>query len=79
MHHNLGSTTAVPRIEGYCFTNLDKWKKAEWPRYFVAVPLVGSNVQGCQGEFRPVLHVVAVTHCWDPKTERPFIRVELHN
>ena len=69
-------------IQGSCFTNLDKWRRADWPTVFAAVPRVGEYVQGVMGEFRPKLRVVAVTHFVEPSPVPPFeiprISVELH-
>lgn len=76
-------------IKGRCFTNLDDWKRYEWPEVFVAVPRVGELVQGKgHGQVTmPTLKVVAVTHFVEPVHGpggrptgefEPVIRVELH-
>lgn len=76
-------------IEGRCFTNLDDFKKYEWPTLFVAVPRLGEQVQGRgRGQVTmPTLRVVGVTHLVDdvrgrdghPTGEhKPVVLVELH-
>ena len=67
-------------IRGMCWTNLDDFKRYQWPESFVAVPRVGERVQGSVPDrpiLRPTLKVAGVTHCCDEKG-RPYISVELH-
>ncbi len=75
-------------ITVFCRTNLDKWRGAEWPNKMVALHRVGDYVEGRQGDFRPKLKVVAVTHkiCYSDSilgvllpVGSPYIEVELHN
>lgn len=74
-------------IRGHCFTNLDEWKREEWPTVFAAVPRVGECVRATS---RRYLKVVRVTHYEHremnpigaiqspyPRIE-PRIEVELH-
>jgi hypothetical protein len=63
-------------IEGYCRTNLDDYKREEWPRVFSAVPREGENVRSKSGK---VLKVCKVTHGYDFMNNKPFIEVELTN
>jgi len=45
-------------IEGYCRTNLDEYKREEWPTVFVAVPRVGEWVQSKSNKILKVCRVV---------------------
>lgn len=68
--------------EGHCFTNLDDFKRFEWPEKFAFPPRIGDRVQSVDGSRE--LKVVGVTHVMckdhsDPSGRRyPAIRVELH-
>jgi hypothetical protein len=66
-----------PTIPGYCFTNLDEYKRLKWPTQFVAVPregdLVESNDSGLSSRS---LKVVRITHAVN--SQGPYVRVELH-
>lgn len=65
-------------IRAHCFTNLDEFSKAGWPTQFAFPPRVGDKVEGfVHPKLRPVLKVVAVTHCSGTDGE-PFVNVELH-
>ena len=68
--------------EGSCFTNLDDFKRVEWPDRFAFPPRIGDRVDSVDGSRQ--LKVVGVTHYTikyehdrTPMT-RPGIRVELH-
>ena len=70
-------------INGYCKTNLDEFKRTEWPTQFVALPREGDWVEGKNGE--DTLRVVKVTHrmmihhsLGSKSTILPGIVVELH-
>ncbi len=76
-------------IKGYCRTNLDEFKRVDWPEKFVSVPRVGDYVEGKQGgpASRPRLRVAAVTHMmrkrpetqWsEPNEMEPIVEIELH-
>lgn len=60
-------------INGYCKTNLDDYKREDWPTKFVAVPRVGDWVESKGGK---ILAVVKVTHRM--VAGEPSIAVELH-
>lgn len=60
-----------------CFTNLDQWKRAEWPTQTASAPRIGERMQGLMGDKKPILRIVMVTHCVGAKG--PYLRVELHN
>lgn len=60
-------------VAGYCTTNLDEYRREEWPKHFVAVPRVGERVESKSGKS---LRVVGVTHAIHDGT--PKIRVELN-
>ena len=66
-------------VKGFCFTNLDEFKRCEWPVVFVAIPHVGDYVKASDEH---VLRVVAITHgqraCKVAPFYEPYIRVELH-
>lgn len=64
-------------VRGYCVTNLDSYKREEFPEYFVAVPREGEWVASKNGK---ILTVVKVTHECEMKHGEPHprIRVELH-
>ena len=64
-------------ITGNCFTNLDRMKKEEWPKWFVALPRKGDFVKSRNGV---LLRVVCVIHTGGtPLNINPSIEVELHN
>ena len=60
----------LPKIEGYCFTNIDEYKRETWPTAFAWPPQSGEWVQSESGK---ILKVVKVTHTVEGK-----LRVELH-
>lgn len=68
--------------KGSCFTNLDDFKRMEWPEEFAFPPRIGDRVESVDGKRE--LKVVGVTHLMrkdfsDPQGRRyPAIRVELH-
>lgn len=72
-------------IRGYCRTNLDDYRREEWPKEFVAVPRIGDYVQSTSS--LNSLKVVTITHkmikCPDPMNGRtsayPGIVVELNH
>lgn len=70
-------TLFQPVITGYCFTNLDEYRRVKWPSQFVAVPRVDECVESIEDSF-PMrsLKVVRVTHAIN--STGPYIRVELH-
>jgi hypothetical protein len=51
-------------IHATCYTNLDEFKRFEWPIFFAVVPRVGDWVEGRDphGNMRPKLRVASVTH-----------------
>lgn len=74
-------------IKVSCFTNLDDFRTVEWPKYMIAMPRIGDRVEGIQGNFRPTLRVISVTHHMskeyvDDSNSRqvwlPRVRIELH-
>ncbi len=62
-------------VEIRCKTNLDAFKRVEWPTQAVAVPQNGEYVRGACGK---ELYVVQVTHGIDSGIRRPVVYVELH-
>ena len=46
-------------IDAYCRTNLDDYKREQWPTQFAAVPRIGERVQSSGGQS---LRVCGVTH-----------------
>jgi hypothetical protein len=66
--------------EGSCFTNLDEFKRCEWPEKFAFPPRIGDRVESVDG--RRELKVVGVTHVtrkiYGSGETSPAIRVELH-
>lgn len=63
-------------IRAECFTNIDAYKREDWPMTFVAVPRKGERVRSKGGK---TLQVVEVTHCGGSYGgEEPYVRVELH-
>lgn len=65
-------------IVATCFTNLDEYMGVEWPGGFAAPPRKGEWVQGRQGDKKPILTIINITHCWDGRAGEPYLRVELH-
>ena len=65
-------------IRGCCRTNIDDFKRYEWPTEFVEVPQLGSWVRGkgSGSVGMPTLKVVNVTHCVD--NDGPYVEIELH-
>jgi len=63
-------------IKGYCTTNLDDYKRFNWPENFVSVPIVGERVQA-KGTMFKELKVVRIVHCEDSNNE-PIIIIELN-
>jgi|WetSurSiteA1Bulk_404760.scaffolds.fasta_scaffold87985_2 hypothetical protein len=71
-------------IKGICHTNLDAYRREEWPNTFIIVPNRGDNVESSSGN---ILKIVSITHCIAkndftlPKIKcgDPFLRIELHN
>jgi hypothetical protein len=65
-------------VSARCFTNLDKFKREEWPIVFAAVPQKGDKVASKAGV---ELRVVGVTHSQNivEGDVAPYIMVELHN
>lgn len=62
-------------IDANCFTNLDEFKREEWPKKFVTVPSVGDFVESRSG-YR--LKVISITHTTYRNSSTPMILVELH-
>lgn len=66
-------------IKAICYTNLDDYKREEFPKLFVALPNKGDYVQAESGK---TLKVVAITHCFRESATtfpaQPYIKVELH-
>jgi hypothetical protein len=69
-------------IDGMCRTNLDDYRRVEWPTQFASVPLRGDLVRSLDG--RRELMVVRVTHAmksrdtFNQAVKVPTIIVELH-
>jgi len=71
-------------IKGHCFTNLDDYKRVDWPRVFVVVPREGDQVESM--DRKKILKVCGITHCskkeidkYSPiDREEPYIEVELN-
>lgn len=66
-------------ITGHCFTNLDEYRREEWPTCFVAVPRVGERIEAKESERS--LRVVCVTHCErtsGASRGMPTLKIELH-
>jgi hypothetical protein len=63
-------------IKGYCTTNLDDYRREEWPTEFVAVPTPG---QWVEAKSKNMLKVVNVTHKYDWMKKEPYILVDLTN
>ena len=59
-------------VKTLCFTNLDLYKKEEWPNKMWS-PAVGEMVESKSGA---ILKIVRITHCIE-KNE-PYLKVELH-
>jgi hypothetical protein len=67
-------------IRATCFTNLDDYRRSEWPNKFLEVPRVGDYVADDRGRR---LRVISITHKMikDLNTEQmvPSIFIELHH
>ncbi len=61
-------------IRGTCFTNLDEYRRENWPTAFIAVPRAGESVESTSGRS---LRVVHVTHL-ESRRDEPRIKIELH-
>lgn len=67
-------------IKVACFTNIDDYKREEWPQVFCCVPVVGNSVVSKAGK---VLKIVQISHCIDRIShpdhhDRPYLRIDLH-
>jgi hypothetical protein len=66
-------------IPVHCHTNLDDYKREDWPETFCVAPRVGDCVQSRD---RQVLKIVQITHLMSresrPSDERPGLSIELH-
>jgi hypothetical protein len=70
-------------IKGYCFTNLDDYKKEDWPDKFCIEPQIDHKVRSKSGI---VLYIAVITHCiadcdlymMNIKKDEPYLRIELH-
>ncbi len=49
-------------VKVHCFTNLDDFKRQEWPNNLVAVPRVGDHVEA---KSRMCLRIAAITWKFD--------------
>jgi len=67
-------------IKGKCLTNLDDYDFVEWPTEFVAVPKIGDRVENdsFENDRRGILKVVRITHCYNWKSKKAFIKIELN-
>ena len=74
-------------VKATCYTNLDDYRRTEWPTEFIVLPCVGDYVEGhgsdVRGMTHPVLRVVNVTHGFRRHATlngepEPCIRLELH-
>lgn len=63
------------KIEGFCRTNIDEYKREKWPTAFAFPPRVGDSVQAQSGR---KLKVVQVTHYIAEYDGQPGVEVELH-
>jgi hypothetical protein len=63
--------TAV-RIE--CRTNLDEYKREEWPRVAARAPNLGETIEATSGKW---LRIVQITHATHSSGE-PLMKLELH-
>jgi len=66
-------------IKIHCYTNLDLFSE-EWPTELYTVPQVGQRIESktVRGRFHLNLDVVAVTWCYDFRTNNYIPQVELH-
>jgi len=59
-----------------CTTNLDDYKREEWPTGFVTCPRIGDRVESKSGK---ILSVVGITHRFPQYSNSlPTIQIELH-
>jgi hypothetical protein len=68
-------------INGMCHTNLDDYKREQWPMKFVAVPRIGASVKSKSGKILKVVDItysVMEANVFDPMSCDPIIIVELH-
>lgn len=61
-------------IPAVCRTNIDEFRREEWPRAFAAVPRKGERVAARSGRN---LAVISITHRIT-QDGVPYIEVELH-
>jgi hypothetical protein len=61
-----------------CFTNLDDFKRVEWPTEMTVRPQVGDFVEGRMGNRRPRLRIVSLTHMQRDEVGS-ILQVELHH
>jgi hypothetical protein len=57
-----------------CRTNLDDFKRVEWPTVAAYPPAIGERITGKDGW---TLRVVGITHCLD-RQGKPYLSIELH-
>ena len=62
-------------ISAYCHTNLDAYKREQWPGSFLIAPKIGDRIESGSGKW---LKVVGLTHSMT-KDGQPHLSVELHN
>lgn len=67
----------------YCRTNLDEYRRTEWPTRFAFPPRVGDYIEGRgsdrPGMTRPKLRVASVTHRMsESDSTEAVVVVELH-
>lgn len=68
-------------INGICKTNLDDYRRVEWPTRFITVPRKGDYIRSL--DHKNELKVVRIVHCDNEKGSRavykePYIIIELH-
>lgn len=69
-------------IKGFCHTNLDDYKREEWPTVFCCPPREGDCVLS---KDRQLLKICRITHTTEPRTYQhpedgviPVLDIELH-
>lgn len=62
-------------INVFCKTNLDEYKKDVWPRKLAGMPSMGEYVTSMNGTR---LKICIIVHCWDSKTQEPYIQLDLN-
>lgn len=63
-------------IPVFCHTNIDEFKKEEWPKEFLCRPIVGDCVQSKDGA---LLKIVRIIHCGKSKFDSSIVLdIELH-